>query len=401
MGRKCSVLLFCFLLFPAGLRSGGWNNTLMGIRALGIGAAYVGLADDPSAVFYNPAGLIFQENKLSFSINGFYVMPVHEFSADGVAARSEESSSIPQVFIAYKASERLTFGLGVYSPYATGGVNWREEDLGTPLDSYLGILSLTPSLSYRINENLSIGFNINIYHSILDIDTKTGFGQPLETEESGHAVSAGFGLMYSPNHKLRIGLTVRGPATMKITGTTSLTQAVPGIGTVHINRDSETDFELPWDLEFGFSYRFSERLVISASAQYTMWSVLDSVHKSIKDFPMVGDMDIREELNFENILILRAGAEYMISGGLFLRGGLGVDRAAQPSDTLSPNNIDVDKFTLLGGVGYRTGNTQVDFVYVMADGREREKTETFRGFPFTETYNLSASIFGLGVTFSF
>ena len=65
MGKKCAALCFCLFLFSAGLWSGGWNNTLMGIRALGIGAAYVGLADDPSAIFYNPAGLILQQ-KIEF-----------------------------------------------------------------------------------------------------------------------------------------------------------------------------------------------------------------------------------------------------------------------------------------------------------------------------------------------
>ena len=286
-------------------------------------------------------------------------------------------------------------------PTPQGGVNWKEEQIGTPLNSYLGILSLTPSFAYRLNEKLSIGFNVNIYHSVLEVDTRTEFGQPLETRENGSAISAGIGLLFSPNESLRIDMTVRGPATMKLSGTISLTEEAPGIGTILIKRDSGTEFKLPWDFEIGFSYRFSERLILSTSAQYTLWSVLDKVHKSISDLPLVGNVEIDEELNFKNILVVRAGVEYMIPGGIFLRGGLGVDRAAQPSETLSPHNIDVDKFTLLGGIGYRTGNTQIDFVYIMAKGREREKTNTFMGFPFTETYNLSASIIGVGVTFSF
>jgi long-chain fatty acid transport protein len=61
----------------------------------------------------------------------------------------------------------------------------------------------------------------------------------------------------------------------------------------------------------------------------------------------------------------------------------------------------VDKFTLLGGIGYRTGNLQFDVVYVHAQGKEREKATTLLGFPFSERYNLSARIFGLGITFVF
>ena len=91
----------------------------------------------------------------------------------------------------------------------------------------------------------------------------------------------------------------------------------------------------------------------------------------------------------------------MIPAGVFLRGGVGLDRAATPPENLSINNIDVDKFTVLGGIGYRSGNMEINFVYVYAHGSETERTNTDFGFPLTESYNLSASIFGLGVTFSF
>jgi len=401
MGKKSVSAAFSLLLLTSALWSGGWNNTLMGIRALGIGAAFVGIADDPSAIFYNPAGLILQEQRLNFSISGIYIMPTHEYSMNGVMATSHENTSIPQFFFTYKASERMTLGFGAYTPYATGGMNWQREQLGTPLKSYLGIISFTPSLSYRFSEQFSFGLNLNIYYSMLEINTENETGSPLKTKESGTSVSASFGLMYQPNEKWRLGLSVRGPATVTLSGTTSINENVPGFGTVQLDRDSETKFKLPWDIEFGISYSISERILLSASAQYSMWSRLDKVDKSIKNVPFVGDVFVQEVLNFSNIFILRAGVEYRIPAGVFLRGGLGMDRAAQPADTLTPVNIDTDKFTLLGGIGYRTGNTQIDFVYILANGREREKTSTDFGFPIQERYNLSASILGLGVTFAF
>jgi long-chain fatty acid transport protein len=188
---------------------------------------------------------------------------------------------------------------------------------------------------------------------------------------------------------------------MTLTGTTTMRETVQGFGPVQLDRDSETKFNLPWDFEFGISYSISERVLLSASAQYSMWSRLEKVDKSVKDVPIVGDVFVQEVLNFSNILILRAGVEYMFPAGVFLRGGVGMDRAAQPVDTLTPINIDTDKFTLLGGIGYRTGNTQIDFVYIWANGQERERANNDFGFPLSERYNLSATILGLGVSFSF
>ena len=56
MFRRTLIFLVCVVLSVSGLWGGGWNNTLMGCRAIAIGGAFAGLADDPSAIFYNPAG---------------------------------------------------------------------------------------------------------------------------------------------------------------------------------------------------------------------------------------------------------------------------------------------------------------------------------------------------------
>ena len=401
--KKRSVSLSILLLISvSGLSAGGWNNTLMGIRALGIGAAFVGIADDPSGIYYNPAGLILQNQRVNFSINGVYIMPTHQYTIEnGVSAQSQNNTGIPQFFITYKASERMTLGFGMFVPYAGGGVDWSANDLGFPLSSHLGVVSYTPSVSYRISDKFSLGININLYRGIFELNTDTGMLAAMKTEESGSSLSASLGLMFYPSDKWRVGLSVRGPAKMTLKGKTLYTVSVPVVGDVRYESESETQFNLPWDIELGFMYKFSDRLILSSSAQYTLWSTLDKVTKTFKDLPQIGDMEEVEELNFEDILILRVGLEYMIPAGVFLRGGVGFDRAASPPENLSINNVDVDKFTLLGGIGYRSGSMEINFVYVYAIGKETDRINTDYGFPLAESYNLDASILGLGVTFSF
>ena len=402
MGKRRASVCILLLLLVSSLWGGGWNNTLMGIRALSIGAAFVGIADDPSGIYYNPAGLILQNQRLNFSINGVYIMPNHQYTVrDVVSAQSQNNTGIPQFFITYKVSERMTLGFGMFVPYAGGGVDWSADDLGYPMSSYLGVISYTPSLSYRISDKFSLGININLYKGVFELNADTDLMASLKTEESGSSLSASLGLMYKPSDRWRLGLSVRGPAKMKLTGKTLYSVSVPELGNVQFGSDSETTFNLPWDIEFGFMYKFSDRFILSTSAQYTLWSTLDKVTKTFKDLPGIGDMVEVEEMNFQDILIMRVGLEYMIPAGVFLRGGLGFDRAATPPENLSINNIDVDKFTLLAGIGYRSGSMDINFVYVYAHGKETERINTDFGFPLTESFNLNASIFGLGVTFSF
>ncbi len=401
MARRILILSVSLLLSISSLWAGGWNNTLMGCRALALGGAFVAVADDPSAIFHNPAGLVFQEKKFNLAIDGFYINPTHEYvMTDGSRAESHFKCSLPQFFLTYKTNDRLTLGLGFYVPYAGGGMSWEENELGYPFKSTLGIYSITPTLSYQISQQLSVGFNLNLYSGVMNVDmVDPEMAIPVKIEERGSTFSAGFGLLFKPSEKLTVGLGVRGSARMKLSGETIFTVTDPVFGSFQLKRDSETRFNIPWDIELGFSYRITDNFLVTTSAQYTMWSALDKVEKMIYNLPGEGDRYEEEVMNFRDILIARVGVEYIVSGGLILRGGIGFDRYATPEETLNFKNIDVNKFSLLGGIGYRTGNTQIDFVYVHANGKEREKWLV--GVPNPERYNLSATIMGIGVTFSF
>ncbi|MFC2168789.1 OmpP1/FadL family transporter [Acidobacteriota bacterium] len=400
--KKIIVIIMCLTFAVSGLWGGGWNNTLIGCRAIAIGGAFAGIADDSSAIFYNPAGLAFQQNNMALSISGFNVWPTHEYSDSlGSNLQSKTNFSVPQIFFTFKASERLTLGFGAYTPYAGGGVEWNDNGLGLQLKSAMGITSITPSLAYQINDKISIGFNINIYRAVIE-DTRTlqNIGT-IRTEENGSAFSMGFGLMFKPNEKLGIGLGVRGPAKMQLSGKTTVPLEIPELGSFEANLSSETQFNLPWDFSMGFSYKLSEKFLFSTSVQYTMWSALDNIEKTLKNIPTEGDQKTIEPMNFKNILLWSVGTEYWVTPVFALRGGIAMDRWATPEETLDFTNIDVDKFTFLGGIGYRAGRIQIDFVYAYAIGKEREKMDVVLGFPVTEKYNLNTMILGIGITYAY
>jgi|GEM_PF-532617 len=408
MALPALLFLILFWLFsPRALRAGGWNNTLLGCRAIAIGGAFAGIADDPSAIFYNPGGLVFQANRLNLSVNGFYIWPTYEYTPPtGQTVQSRYDNPLPQLFLTYRTSEKLTLGLGFYVPYAGSGVDWKKEDLGFPFRSSLGVFSITPTIAYQINERLSVGLNLNFYTASFDMKTDVlaiedgdsiGLG-PTKTEEKGSTLSASLGLLYRASEKVGLGFTVRGPAKIKMEGETSMV-----FGFYNLKLDSESVIRLPWDFEAGCSFRATERLLLAADAQYTLWSALDKVEKTIKGVPYTGDIRFEEAMNFKDILILRAGAEYSFLQGLFLRAGIGFDRSATPLESLSFANIDVDKITLLGGVGLRSGSMKIDFATAYGWGKEREKDSPLSAmYPGAkEKFNLDVFIVGVGVTFSY
>ena len=65
--------LFCLIPRQANGDQFHYNNVIIGDRAMGMGGAFAGIADDASGVVYNPAGLAFAlSNDISGSANAFY-----------------------------------------------------------------------------------------------------------------------------------------------------------------------------------------------------------------------------------------------------------------------------------------------------------------------------------------
>ena len=66
---KKILLLTCLLsvVFVANAFANGLSLNSIGPKALGMGGAFVGLADDGTAIYWNPAGLAGQSNSILFA----------------------------------------------------------------------------------------------------------------------------------------------------------------------------------------------------------------------------------------------------------------------------------------------------------------------------------------------
>ncbi len=392
------LIIFSTVLFLSSviIWAGAWDNILMGTRALSMATAFAGVADDPSAIFYNPAGLTSQNYSLNLSLEGVYIMPTHSYTLpSGTTVYSKFKNYYPQVFISLK-KDRWSFGFGAFCPYGGGGVDWSQKDLGYPLKALMGVYSFTPTVAYRFSEKLSVGANINIYYGKMEVDTVDPTYGSMSINESGTSYTGGFGILYHPNQKLGIGLTFRGPAKMKLEGDTEFM----GKGF-----NSESKFNLPYSVELGVSYRIKENFMISGDIDYSHWSSLQKLEGKIKDVPVFPgitmDIDKSEEINFKDIIKFKIGGEYVFPKGVAIRGGIAYDNFARPDETLNPMDIDVDKIVLFGGIGYRAGKIELNFAGVYALGKEREVPTTYMGYPLTQKFNLDATIISLGIRYSY
>ncbi|HHM01720.1 MAG TPA: hypothetical protein ENJ15_01810, partial [Caldithrix abyssi] len=78
---KAIRILFVFLFLSTSLWANGLSLNSIGPRALGMGGAVVGLANDYTTLYWNPAGL---RNLDGVFIGGYFtgVMPTGTYQAD-------------------------------------------------------------------------------------------------------------------------------------------------------------------------------------------------------------------------------------------------------------------------------------------------------------------------------
>lgn len=147
----------------------------VGARALGLGSAYVAAANDPTAVYWNPAGLdLVEKQSASFYYLGLQFDTAHSF-----------------VGIAYPTLSIGTFGFGWWH-LSTSGVQERDSYAQSGNVDDFSANELFFSYGKDLRDNLSIGTSVKLY--------KLGFGNVRDQGERIDDTGLGLdlGMIYSP-----------------------------------------------------------------------------------------------------------------------------------------------------------------------------------------------------------
>lgn len=203
-------------------------------RASGMGEAGVALADDASALYWNPAGLAFQQGQ-EISISHANWLPAFNLS---------------DLFIDYLVYRRqmpeLDGTIAGSITFLNLGTFTRTENDPTPLETFKAYeFAVTAGYSTKLSDELGIGINGRFIHSRL-----APFGT---AEEKGRGIASGFsfdvGMLYQPK-TLTIPLTGLDIGEHFSAGF-NLSNLGPAIS--YIDR-AQAD-PLPTNLRFGIGYK--------------------------------------------------------------------------------------------------------------------------------------------------
>jgi long-chain fatty acid transport protein len=191
--RGTVILLGCLIMF-SGVSlwaSNGSQIGTVGARSTAMGSAFTGLADDWSALFFNPAGLTQLKGTtigVSYALitpTGSYTplaYPTPQFSGLSTGANDlkEQTFHVPAIGLFFQPVEKLTLGFGLYAPFGLGAKfdlydvppgfrtndpdgedNWGlsgEDSYETSSDHE--VVFFQPTVAYELLEGVSLGLGV-------------------------------------------------------------------------------------------------------------------------------------------------------------------------------------------------------------------------------------------------
>jgi long-chain fatty acid transport protein len=397
-----------FLCFSQ-IFAGGFQLNEHGAKAMGMGGAFTAVADDPSAVYWNGAGLT-QLWGVNFLLGGTLISPAASFR--GITPQiteyktQDQSFYPPHFFGSYRISKDFAAGLGFTVPFGLG-TQWDDDWAGRylALKTQLMVFTISPVVAYQVTNGLSISAAFVYSFANVEITRKnsqapfTGDAFIQLKGDDNAAFGYNLGLMYKPIETLSFGLSFHSQIKYDFKGTANSTGSEQLIKAGQLPVDEEITAKLttPVNFAFGVAYNVRPELKFSVDFQYVGWSSYDTLKV---DFTSTKFADLASPRLYDDSYIVRFGTEYTISSQFGVMAGIYFDKNPVKPEYLNPSLPDANRFGL--SVGFNVNildnlGLTASYLHIAASQvTVKNSTEYFNG-----TYNSSANIAAVSLSYGF
>lgn len=379
----CAIVVLVATCLSLEARAGGYSLNGVSSRASTMGNAFTAVADDTSAIYYNPAGLTqigatVVEGSLTFAF------PDNKYtnSVNNVSTSSNPFIFSGNAFFSTNLSEKMAFGFGIYAPFArktdytanaaVGGMTQKAQVLR---------MDFVPTMAFDLGPYLSLG--VSLVGSYVRVSSDIlGFDE----SGSGYGFTGQGGILLKPHKRFRMGVSFRGPMSSHVTGT----------GTLGPQTGSFTsDFEFPAVLSTGLAWQVIDQLLIAVDFDIEMWSRITSIVRQYQN-PVLNAIGTTA-LNADDSYNARFGIQYRPIPPLEIRVGYAFLGGAVPPNNIIPAQPDYDTHALSVGVSQYLWRFRFDLGYEFNYSPTRTSTAAF----FPGNYSNTVHVITSGISYRF
>jgi long-chain fatty acid transport protein len=362
------------LLAPRPAAAGGFGRpNSISARGVGFAGAFTAIADDPTALHYNPAGLGFLSANdvqvgLELVVAPRTFVPIDAAGERGASQDATPVAPLPSLGFAYRLTQDdvptgAVIGIGLWNSYG-GSLEYDPLPPGTPAinSTTEAVLEVVPGVGYQINDVVAVGIGVRVGIGLFDANTSV---KPLDTTLStrGVGIGASIGILVRPTDSLSLGAVWRSPLDVTVKGQGTL-------GTTPV-MDVDVEHTQHWPQSAGLSaaLRPIPALLVAAQVDWTQWSRLDDLQIV---FPAQSAFNQTFPLDWRDSWALRLGGELRASDRAQLRLGVSYDTNAVPDRTIERQYLDGDKLSGTAGASLQLSRSmRIDLAFEVMLGQPR------------------------------
>lgn len=387
----------------------------------GMGTSFAGRsssADDATTVFGNPAGMsLLKREQVSFGMAAIHAK-TDITDTSGLPGNGSNDgdmvpfTAVPMGYYVKPLDDKWAVGVGIYVPF--GMITDYESGFqGRYFGDYseVRVVTVQPTVSYRFNEKLSIGFGPTINRidgelqsAVLNAASPGVNDGRIKVTGDDTAIGFNAGLLYEFTPHTRLGLTYHSNVDYTLEGETRVSGVAfgPFAGTY----DASLDLETPESVDVSMTHELNDQWTLYGGAMLTRWSRLEAIiieneGTPAQIAPRVGT--ITEEQDWHDTWSYAVGAAYKLNKQWTLRTGLAFDQSPTNNTHRSPRIPTGDRTAVSIGLAWNpTDDMTVDlaYSYLWEEEIEIQHTSATRGV-YNATYENSAHGFGAAMTYRF
>ena len=349
--RSLRLVTGLLALAPAVLCASGTRVGFKDAFATARGNAFVATADNPSAIYYNPAGLT-QLHGQEVSATAYlarFEADYHSAVTGRTSSLKAETQLLPQLYWAW-APEGMhwALGLGYYAPYGLS-TDWTgSSDLfefaTKNKETYT---TINPVFAWRLSDTVSIGGGATFNHLKVDLNRGVLLSGVLPSAlfhfaASGNDVGYNLGLRWQPTEQHAFGLSYQARTNFGVSGSSDLNPLIMG-------EPARADFAFPEVFIAGYSFRPTLGWNVEANIDWTNWSCVKTVTITKASGPVALPFDWKASYFYE------LGVTHYWPNGWQVSAGYTLSENSVPDATWNPAVPDTTRHFWCAGVGYAEG----------------------------------------------
>jgi long-chain fatty acid transport protein len=306
---RIAIMGLTALAATAAHATDGYFDYGYGVQAKGVGGAAVAFPQDALAIAANPAGIAFLENRLDFGLTYFQPDRSASLGPYHFDGNNTQQFYIPEAGYKHSLSSDVDFGIAVYG---NGGLNTGYDKPipgfgNTPAGVDLTQVFITPTFSYKLNENNAIGIS-----PIFAVQQFKAYGlENFGVGNNGFDYSYGGGVRIGYTGKLTDWLTVGATYQSPIWSTHFKDYA---------NLFAEQGgFDIPQNFAVGFAIKPQKQITVALDVEEIFFSDVKSVGNPLSFTPLGADNG--PGFGWNDVTAVKTGIAYEATDKLTLRAG--------------------------------------------------------------------------------